>query len=88
MSIGYGLIKLLDLYYTLLIVRILLTWFPNIRWENQPFRFLRQIADVYLNQFRKIIPPIEMLDLSPIVALIVLSVIRVLIVYIFSVLGI
>ena len=83
MGIGHGLIKLIDLYSTLLIVRVLLTWVPNIKWDAQPFYFLRQISDVYLNQFRKIIPPIEMLDISPFVAFIVLSIIRNLLVYIF-----
>lgn len=88
MGIGIGIIKLLELYSTLLVIRVLLTWFPNIKWENQPFSTLRQVCDVYLNQFRKIIPPIGMLDISPIVAFIVLNVIIVLLARIFTTLGI
>ena len=86
--IGYGIIKLLELYSLLLFIRVLLTWFPNIKWENQPFCALRQVSDVYLNQFRKIIPPINMLDISPIIAFIVLNIIIVLLSKIFSALGI
>lgn len=86
--IGYSIIKLLDLYATLLVVRILLTWFPNIKWENQPFAALKKVADIYLEQFRKVIPPVGILDISPIVAFIVLSLIRFLLIKILVVIGI
>ena len=86
--IGYSIIKLLDLYATLLVVRILLTWFPNIKWENQPFAALKKVADIYLDQFRKVIPPVGILDISPIVAFIVLSLIRFLLIKIFVAIGI
>ncbi|MBR2385804.1 YggT family protein [bacterium] len=85
--IGYSIIKLLDLYATLLVVRVLLTWFP-IKWENQPFAALKKVADIYLEQFRKVIPPVGILDISPIVAFIVLSLIRFLLIKIFVVIGI
>ena len=86
--IGYSIIKLLDLYSTLLIVRIFLTWVPNINWEKQPFLGLKKIADIYLEPFKKVIPPVGMLDISPIVAFIVLNIIRFLLVKIFVALGI
>jgi len=52
----------MHLYYVL-IIRILLTWFP-ISWYNQPFSTLSQLTD-YLNLFRSIIPPLGGIDISP-----------------------
>ncbi|MFN6569208.1 hypothetical protein A6770_00210 [Nostoc minutum NIES-26] len=63
----------LTIYSYLLIIRVLLTWFPNINWYNQPFTALSQITDPYLNLFRSIIPPLGGMDFSPILAFLVLT---------------
>ncbi|NJL87773.1 MAG: YggT family protein [Leptolyngbyaceae cyanobacterium SM1_1_3] len=63
----------LQIYFVLLIVRILLTWFPNVDWFNPPFSILSQLTDPYLNIFRSIIPPLGGLDLSPILAIFALQ---------------
>jgi len=69
--------QLFYFYYILLIVRIFLTWIPNIDWENQPFVLIRSITDPFLNIFRGIIPPIGgVLDISPILAFIVLQILQ------------
>lgn len=69
----------INFYVILLIIRILLTWFPNIDWYSQPFQALSQITDPYLNLFRQLIPPIGGLDLSPMLAIFALQlVVRVL----------
>lgn len=61
--------QLFYFYYLILIIRIFLTWIPNIDWDSQPFGFLRSITDPFLNIFRGLIPPIGgMLDISPIIA--------------------
>lgn len=65
----------LSIYSTLLIIRVLLTWFPNVNWYNQPFAALSQITDPYLNLFRSIIPPLGGMDFSPILAFLVLTLI-------------
>lgn len=67
------LLRFISIYQTLLIIRILLTWFPTINWFNQPFAALSQITDPYLNLFRSIIPPLGGIDFSPMLALLVLS---------------
>ena len=66
---GYGR----NLYNFVLIVRVLLTWFPN------PPGFIigpvSTLADPYLNLFRGIIPPIGgTLDLSPVLAFLSINV--------------
>jgi len=58
---------------------ILTSWFPQIK-NNFIVEFLEAIFETYLKIFRKIIPPFGMLDISPIAALVVLSVIENLIV--------
>ncbi|MGI2904979.1 YggT family protein [Tolypothrix sp. VBCCA 56010] len=64
-----------QIYSALLIIRVLLTWFPNISWYNQPFSALSQITDPYLNLFRSIIPPLGGMDFSPMLAIILLQVV-------------
>jgi len=34
----------ISIYTYVLIIRILLTWFPNISWYNQPFSTLSQLT--------------------------------------------
>ena len=66
----------LSLYYFLLIIRILLTWFPGIDWSNGILSALTSITDPYLNIFRGIIPPIGGFDISSLIALILFQVIQ------------
>ena len=64
-------------YYVLLIIRIFLTWIPSIDWQQQPYAWMRSITDPFLNIFRGIIPPIGgTLDISPILAFIVLNILQ------------
>ncbi len=63
----------ISIYLGLLFIRVLLTWFPNINWSNQPFAALGQITDPYLNLFRSIIPPLGGMDFSPMLAFLALS---------------
>ena len=63
-------------YYLLVIIRIFLSWIPNIDWDNQPFAIIRALVDPFLNIFRGIIPPIGMLDISPIIAIILLNILQ------------
>lgn len=70
-----SLANFINIYLLLIFIRILLTWFPTVDWMNQVASFLSPITDPYLNIFRSFIPPIGGLDLSPILAIIVLNVV-------------
>jgi len=72
MVITSSLYNFLNIYNTLIIVRLVLTWFPN---PPQAIAGpLSTLCDPYLNLFRGLIPPIGgTLDLSPILAFIVLN---------------
>ncbi|MDY6936278.1 MAG: YggT family protein [Cyanobacteriota bacterium] len=63
----------LNIYFVLLIIRILLSWFPNVNWFDPPFSVLSQLTDPYLNVFRSIIPPIGGIDISAILAILLLQ---------------
>ncbi|MEO0854767.1 MAG: YggT family protein, partial [Cyanobacteria bacterium J06648_11] len=61
-----------QIYFYLLIARVLLTWFP-LDWSNPLLSALSQVTDPYLNLFRSLIPPLGGLDLSPMVAILALQ---------------
>ena len=67
------LAQTLEIYSLVLIVRVLLSWFPNLDWSNPALSTVSSITDPYLNAFRGIIPPIGGLDLSAILAFLALS---------------
>lgn len=80
--------QLFYFYYLILIIRIFLTWIPNIDWYLQPFAFLRSITDPFLNIFRGVIPPIGgMLDISPIIAFFALQILQICINWLLAALG-
>ena len=67
-----GIFSTLNIYNTLIIGRLILTWFPNP--PRQIMYPLATLCDPYLNLFRGIIPPLGGIDLSPILAFTVLNV--------------
>jgi YggT family protein len=73
--IATSLAQFLQIYIVLLIIRILLTWFPTVEWGTAPFSWLSQITDPYLNLFRSIIPPLGGMDFSPMLAILLLQVV-------------
>lgn len=79
MSVAWRIVDLFFYIYSiLLVISILLSWFPEYE-DTFLGRLLRQITDPYLNLFRRWIPPLGMLDLSPIVAFFVLHLLEALI---------
>ena len=81
-------LQLFTLYYYILILRIFLTWIPNVDMEQKPLCWLRAITDPFLNIFRGIIPPIGgMLDISPILAFLALWLFQTIAINILSGLG-
>ena len=59
----------LQIYFVMLLIRVLLTWFPTVDWYAQPFSTLAQLTDPYLNLFRSFIPPIGNIDISSMIAI-------------------
>jgi YggT family protein len=67
------LARTLSIYLLVLLVRVLLSWFPNLDWSNPVLSSVSAITDPYLNVFRGLIPPLGGLDLSAILAFIALQ---------------
>jgi YggT family protein len=65
--------RTLEIYSLILLVRVLLSWFPNMDWGNPVLSTVSSITDPYLNAFRGLIPPIGGLDLSAILAFLALN---------------
>jgi YggT family protein len=65
-----GVIQLVEL---VVVIWCLLTWFPNIRWYDQPFRTLEKIVTPILAPCKKIIPPVGNFDLSAMVTIFLLQ---------------
>ena len=76
MGLAGAVARIFDLIFLLLTISILLTWVPNINWYNEPFKSLRSFSELFLAPFRKFIPPLGMIDISPIIALFCLGIIR------------
>ena len=62
-----------QLFSYLLLIRVLLTWFPGIDWNNGVLSALSSITDPYLNIFRGVIPPIGGFDISSLLAFFLLN---------------
>ena len=75
-SIERFLIVFIWVYALLIFAYILTSWIrmPYSPWLSRVQRFLYDVCDPYLRIFRRFIPPLGPLDLSPMVAIIVLFV--------------
>lgn len=67
--------QVFTIYTFMLIGYILLSWVPAAQ-DSAVGRFLATVCEPYLGFFRKFIPPIGMIDISPIVAIFVLRFIQ------------
>jgi YggT family protein len=90
MAVVVGVISWAFFVYELLIlIRVLLSWItidPSRRTLDHPLiRLLQQVTDPVLQPLRRVIPPIGgALDISPIIALLILEIIRRLLVSLLS----
>ena len=73
MSLGMVLAGVIQFYSYLLIAYVLMSWFPMRGVFMDLYAVLATIVDPYLGLFRRIIPPLGALDISPIVAILVLN---------------
>ncbi|MEQ3363216.1 YggT family protein [Raoultibacter massiliensis] len=75
LSFKYLIASLADVYSMIIFVYVLMSWIPTKRGILADIdNVLAKICDPYLNLFRKFIPPLGgMVDVSPIIALLVLQ---------------
>ncbi len=73
---SYLIYQLFNLIMLIMLIRVLLSWFPNFNWYKEPWYSIRKFTDFIFEPFRKVIPPIGMIDISPIFAFIMLSIVQ------------
>ena len=75
LSLKYLIVSLADAYSMILFVYVLMSWLPTDRGILADiYKVLGKICDPYLNLFKKLIPPLGgMVDITPIIALLVLQ---------------
>ena len=73
------LYNFIDILFTLLelaiLARVLLSWF-RVDPYHPAVAFLYQITEPILRPLRRVIPPLGMMDISPIVAMLLVGIIR------------
>ena len=64
----------IGVYTLLILLYIISSWIrvPYSAWLNRIQRFLYDVCDPYLRLFRRVLPPVGPLDLSPLVGVVVL----------------
>ncbi|HEY9879810.1 MAG TPA: YggT family protein [Leptolyngbyaceae cyanobacterium] len=73
-SLGVGLV--LGLMTLLFIIRIVLTWYPQAEVNKFPFNLVYWPTEPLLVPVRKLVPPIGGVDISPIIWVGIVSLLR------------
>jgi len=80
MEIRSFLAQFINIFAELLIfaifIRVILSWIKPVKASGGFSRFLFEVTEPVLSLFRRIIPRIGMLDISPIVAFLVIELAR------------
>ncbi len=76
MSVPNVVAAAITLYMWLIIAYVLLSWVPVSGVLLDIYRVIATLVEPYLGIFRRFIPPVGMVDISPIVAILILQGIR------------
>jgi YggT family protein len=63
----------IQLLTLLIIVRAVLSWIPTADYGHPVIRFVMRVTDPVLEPVRRVLPPLGGLDLSPIIAILLLQ---------------
>lgn len=70
LGLGLGLMILLFIF------RIILTWYPQVKMNQLPFNLIAWPTEPFLVLTRKLVPPIGGVDITPIIWVGILSLLR------------
>ncbi len=77
LNITIWILSLLSGILTLFFIfRIILTWYPQVNLNSFPFKLIALPTEIFLIPTRKIVPPIGGVDISPIIWVGILSLLR------------
>ncbi|HUF02616.1 MAG TPA: YggT family protein [Aridibacter sp.] len=80
--VGYLLYGAIGIYTLLIVVRIVMSWVTS--GSNKLLRLLSRLTDPILEPFRRLIPPLGMFDLSPIIVLFLLHFLQIAVLAVFG----
>ena len=72
--VGWSLFGVLAVYSLLIFARIVFSW--GVSSTNRVLRFLIRVTEPVLGPFRRLIPPLGMFDISPIVVLLLIRLLQ------------
>ena len=75
-AIGYIIYGLLSVYLILIIARVVFSW-GQISYRNRVMRFLVNVTEPLLGPLRRMLPPLGWIDISPLVATLIILLLRV-----------
>ncbi len=65
--------RAIQLLSILVLVRVLLSWVPSVDYGHPLISLIVRITDSILQPIRRLLPPVGGLDLSPIIAILLLN---------------
>ncbi len=74
--ISFAVSLLFKFIYLVILIVVLLSWIPIFDRRKEPIATLIKIYSAIMAPFKAIIPPIGMIDISPLIAFIVLQILE------------
>lgn len=68
--------RLFLLLYALLVIRVLLSWIPRVNYYHPAVHFVYRVTSPMLDPVRRVLPPLGGLDLSPLLAILLLNLLQ------------
>ena len=70
------LVNALNVYKIILLIRIVLSWIPNVNRANPAVQLLYQVTDPVLEPVRRAIPPLGTIDISPLIVFLIIQLLQ------------
>jgi len=75
-SILWLVVLLLNAFQFILLVRVILSWIPNVDYSNPLIKLLYDVTEPVLAPIRNVLPPMSGFDLSPLIVFLAISVLQ------------
>jgi len=70
-AVGYVLRILINLETTVIVIAAILSWIPQLQFTKL-YRALRDLADIVERPIRRLVPPLGYIDITPLLAILLL----------------
>ncbi len=62
--------------YLVILARVILSWFPNVSYNNPIVQFVYAVTEPMLSPIRRVLPKTGLFDFTPMVAIIVIFIVQ------------